>query len=94
MSTFDPKSRYVRHAATYTTLDRKGRPVLALTPARKPAEVELGVHRRIEGQRLDHLAYYYLSDAHGYWRICELNDVLLPDALAEADEIRIPTRLG
>ena len=93
MAIFDPKSRYVKHARTYRTTDRRGRTVIALTPAAQPQQNKLGVHRRKQGQRLEHLAAFYLQDAYGFWRIAELNNVMLPDALAEADLIDIPTVL-
>jgi hypothetical protein len=88
---FDAKSRYVKNATTYQTVDRRGRAVVAVTPARPPAQTLLGIHRRKQGQRLDHLAAFYLKDADGFWRIAELNDVMLPEALSEAPFIDIPT---
>lgn len=94
MAVFDPKSRYVRYARTVEITDARGRTVLALTPAEPPPEDELGEHRLDDGQRLDHLASFYLDDPSGYWRICELNDALLPDALAEVELVKIPTRRG
>ena len=94
MALFDPKSRYLRHASTVTITDDAGRTVPVLTPAEPPAEDELGQHRRRDGQRLDHLASYYLDDPGGYWRICDLNDAILPDALAEVDLIKIPAGRG
>ena len=92
MATFDKKSRYVLNAQAYTTIDRRGREVTALTPAEKPVQTQLGEHRRRDGQRLDHLANFYLGDASGFWRLAEHNDVMLPDAIAEADVIRVPRR--
>jgi hypothetical protein len=91
MAVFDTKSRYVKNAETYQTVDRRGRTVVAVTPAEKPVQNTLGVHRRKQGQRLDHLAAFYIKDANGFWRLCELNDVMLPEALSEADFIDIPT---
>jgi hypothetical protein len=93
MAVFDGKSRYVKNASTYEVTDRRGRKVLALTVAKKPVQTLLGEHLRKEGQRLDHLANFYLEDPNGFWRICELNDVMLPDALAEVDVVKIPTVL-
>jgi hypothetical protein len=61
--------------------------------ARVPAQRELGEHIRRDGQRLDHLANYYLKDSTAYWRICAMNDALLPDQLAEVELIKIPTRI-
>ena len=90
---FDPNSRYAG-VAGYTAMDRRGRMVTVVPAPDKPEQALLGLHRRIEGQRLDHLAFHYLSDPAGYWRICELSDVMLPDALAEARDIPIPVKAG
>jgi hypothetical protein len=88
---FDNLSRY-RDTEQYTVIDRRGRtvPVVAVPEAR--VDTELGVHLRSEGQRLDHLAQKYLANAAGFWRLCDLNDAMWPDAIAEATEIRIPRR--
>lgn len=88
---FDPKSRYAG-AQTYEVVDRRGRRVAVVPPFEQPREGLLGVHLRREGQRLDHLAHRYLDDPAGFWRICERNGVMLPDALAEAGEVEIPRR--
>jgi len=93
MAVFDGKSRYVKDASTYEATDRRGRTVVALTAANRPEQTLLGEHLLKEGQRLDHLANFYLEDANGFWRIAEINDAMLPDALAEADAIKIPTEL-
>ena len=93
MAIFDGKSRYVKHASLYEVADRRGRRVAALTVADKPVQTLLGEHLRREGQRLDHLVNFYLQDPNGFWRIAELNDAMLPDALAEVDTLQIPTVL-
>jgi len=93
MAIFDPKSRYVKNASIYEATDRRGRQVAALTAADEPVQTLLGEHLRKEGQRLDHLANFYLQDPNGFWRIAELNDAMLPDALAEVDTLKIPTVL-
>jgi hypothetical protein len=93
MAMFDQASRYVRNASIYEASDRRGRRVPALTAADAPAQALLGEHLRREGQRLDHLANFYLQDPNAFWRICEINDALLPDALAEVDAVKIPTVL-
>ena len=93
MAVFDGQSRYVKNAETYEVTDRRGRRVVALTAAARPVQTRLGSHLRREGQRLDHLANFYLQDPHGYWRIAELNDAMLPEALTEADVLEIPTEL-
>jgi hypothetical protein len=88
---FDPRSRY--HALpVITCTDRRGRAVAVTPAAPDPHETLRGFHLRREGQRIDHLSFHYLSDAAGYWRICELAGVMLPEALTEAREIPIPPR--
>ncbi|HLT39611.1 MAG TPA: hypothetical protein VK034_25180 [Enhygromyxa sp.] len=91
MAIIDKTSRYAQYADYLEVTDENGEQVLAIGPARRPSLRELGEHIRREGQRLDHLANYYLKDPNGYWKICELNDVLLPDQLAEVELIKIPT---
>ncbi len=93
MAVFGNNSRYVKHARVYQVIDRRGRLVVALMAAAKPTQTLLGQHLKKEGQRLDHLANFDLQDPTGFWRLCELNDVMLPDALAEADIIEIPAVL-
>lgn len=93
MAHFDKKSRYVKNSSVVDRVDAEGRPVRMVLPARRLELVQLGEHRLREGQRLDHLASYYLDDPTAFWRICELNDVMLPDALAEVETVRIPTKI-
>jgi hypothetical protein len=91
MATFESKSRYVNYATTYVIDDGKGSSVQVLGAATVPAQDELGEHLRRQGQRLDHLAGFYLAHPTGFWRICEHNNAMLPDSLAEAERIKIPT---
>ena len=93
MAIFDEKSRYPANSDIYEATDRRGRKVAALTVPTAPEQTLLGEHLRKEGQRLDHLANFYLQDPNGYWRLAELADAMLPDALAETDSVRIPTVL-
>ncbi len=88
---FDDKSRYA-DLETYTVTDCRGRTVAVVPVPDAPEEVSIGLHILRQGQRIDHLAYKYLDDPAGYWRICELNDVMLPEALTEAQEISIPRK--
>lgn len=92
MATFDAKSRYVKYATVYEATDRRGRTVQALTAATPPAQTKLGEHLRKQGQRLDHLANHYLADPSGFWRLAEMNDALLPDAVLTQDAIKIPSK--
>ena len=94
MAVFDPLSRYVKPPLeVYDAVDVRGRTVKALPIIEAPIEFSLGRHVRRQGQRLDHLANGYLADPNGYWRIAELNGALLPDALAEVEEVKIPSPL-
>lgn len=90
MAIIDNTSRYAKYAEILELADANAEQVHALGPAKRPSLNELGEHILREGQRLDHLANYYLKDPHGYWKICELNDVLLPDQLAEVELVKIP----
>ena len=92
MASFDPKSRYGKHATIYEAKDRRGRTVNALTAALPGTQTKLGEHLRQQGQRLDHLANHYFGDANGFWRLAELNDAVLPDAVLTQDVIKIPSR--
>ena len=87
----DARSRY-KDAKTYQIVDHRGRTrtVLAVPPA--PKLSIRGEHLRIQGQRLDHLAGYYLGDPTASWAIAEANDVMLPEALSEAESIKIPNK--
>jgi hypothetical protein len=90
---FDKNSRYAQ-LPTYQVPDRRGRQVAVVPPAPALVQALAGYHVRKDGQRLDLLAGRYLDDATMFWRICELADVMLPDALGVADEIAIPQRAG
>lgn len=91
MATFEKKSRYAG-VNTYTVTDRRGREVTIVAVPNRPTQETLGTHLRRQGQRLDHLAQKYLGDATSFWRICEINDAMTADVLAEAPEVQIPTK--
>lgn len=86
---FDPKSRYAA-LETYTVRDRRGREVTVVPVPPKPNQALLGIHLLRQGERLDLLAQNYLDNAAGFWRICEINEVMLAEALTEQREISIP----
>jgi hypothetical protein len=88
---FDADSRYAQ-LVTYPVMTRDGRVVMVVPVPSAPGESLLGYHRRHQAERLDHLAYAYLGDGAQSWRICELGDVMVPDALGEAREIPIPPK--
>ena len=91
MALFDRLSRYAKPPLTiYQVTDVRGRTVSALPVPDAPSEVSAGIHVRKQGETLDQLAFGFLSDAHAYWRICELNSAVIPDSLAEAETLEIP----
>jgi hypothetical protein len=90
---FSPSSRYAS-LTPYHVRDRRDRYVSVVPVPLAPAERLLGYHVLRQGQRLDHLAYKYLSDATMFWRICELNDVMQAEQLTEVTEVAIPTQVN
>ncbi|MEP6714014.1 MAG: hypothetical protein ABJC09_00480 [Terriglobia bacterium] len=90
---FDANSRYLK-VPTYAVKDHRGRVVNVVETPADPNEGLLGIHVLRQGERLDHLAYKYLNDPAGYWRIAERNEVILPEQLSEKREIEIPGKSG
>jgi len=86
---FDPKSRYVG-LQTYMVKVSRGRDVAVVPVPLPPNQATLGIHVLRQGERLDHLAQKYLHNGAGFWRICELNDAMIAEALTESREIAIP----
>ena len=89
---FDDKSRYKKQEQ-YTVKDRRGRTVPVVSVPAAPAPRIIGYHLLKQGQRVDHLAFKYLDNPAGFWRIAEANDKMLPEALTEQTEIAIPNKL-
>jgi hypothetical protein len=84
-----PGSRY-QNTGTYTVTRPDGTVVAALRlPLPGPAVVR-GYYRRQNGQRLDLIANHFLQDATAFWRLCDANSAVVPDALAARDLIGIP----
>ena len=86
---FDPKSRYAK-LVTYPRTDHLGRTVMVVPAPPPPADALLGIHVLRQGERIDHLAYRYLDNPAGFWRICEFNGAMLAEAITEQPEISIP----
>jgi hypothetical protein len=61
--------------------------VAAPRPVQGPVRL---THRRLEGQRLDHIAAHYLDDATAFWRLCDAANATAPDALAARAGVPIP----
>ena len=50
-------------------------------------------HAVVERDRLDNLAHRYLGDPEQYWRLCDANGALRPDALVETIGSRVRVTL-
>ena len=88
---FTNNSRY-KNSETYSLRDRHGRDVrVVAVPDPRPQQFR-GYHPRKQGQRLDHLAAHYLDEPTAFWRICDANDAMLPEALSEQRETIIPLK--
>ncbi|SEO03946.1 hypothetical protein SAMN05216404_11089 [Nitrosospira multiformis] len=84
-----PGSRYEK-TGTMVLIRFDGTRINVLrTPIPRPAFVR-GYFRRSEGQRLDLIANRFLNDPNGFWRLCDANNVMVPDALAKRDLVGIP----
>jgi len=88
---FTRGSRYEK-MATYTAKGPGGRDVTAVRLPLPSATALIGYHRRQVGQRLDHLAAAYLGDATAFWRLCDANGTVVPDALAARELVGIPRK--
>lgn len=53
-------------------------------------DVVLGFFRRTSGQRLDLIANRFLADPTAFWQLCDANNTMVPDALANRDLVGIP----
>jgi len=90
MAKFSADSRYSRYSKPFKTVDSRGREVLAVEPAIVPLKRNRGTHVAKDPQRLDHLAWFYLQRADGFWELTTHNRRLLPDAVLSQDRIKIP----
>ncbi len=91
MSSFDPKSRYFA-APIYQVLDHRNRLINVVAVPVRVAMPVAGWHVWRQGQRPDHLAFRYLDDGAGFWRIAEANDAMQSEWLSEQAEIAIPVK--
>ena len=82
-------SRYGK--AETTTVRKANGTFVTVTKLPLPApQPLLGFHRRLEGQRLDLIAARYQTDATAFWKLCDANNSMVPDALSVHDLIGIP----
>jgi hypothetical protein len=87
---FFPGSRYEKVGTAIVT--KADGTVVTVTTLPLPLQNPLlGFHRRLDGQRLDLIASHYLQDATTFWRLCDANNSMVPDALAVQNLVGIPT---
>jgi hypothetical protein len=86
---FFPGSRYAS-LGSYAAHRLDGSTVLVTRLPKPVAGPLLGYHRRLGGKRLDHIAAHYLSDPTGFWRLCDANGAVVPDALGAAELVGVP----
>lgn len=84
-----PGSRYEKTGTTIIHRPDGTQVHVLRTPLPRPAFVR-GYHRRMDGQRLDLIANHFLNDPNGFWRLCDANNAMVPDALAGRDLVGIP----
>ena len=86
---FFPGSRYI--ASPQYNLTLRDGTVLPVVKAPTPgAPVVLGYYRRQAGNRLDQIAARFLGDATQFWRICDADGAMVPDALAARPLVGVP----
>ncbi|HEX2039854.1 MAG TPA: hypothetical protein VHF47_09010 [Acidimicrobiales bacterium] len=91
---FFPGSRYEKEG-TYQVAGPDGAAVTVTrlpVPPRRGTVALLGYHRREETQRLDHLAAHFLADPTAFWRLCDANSAVSPDALAARQLVAVPRK--
>ncbi len=86
---FFPGSRYAKQS-TYQVKRADGSVVQAVRLPLPGPQLLLGYVRQTEPRRLDLIASRFLADATTFWRLCDANDAVVPDALAARDLIGIP----
>lgn len=91
MASFHPASRYASAVPVEGT-DAYGQTVRMVPFRVAGAPAPVARYRRTAAQRLDHIAASLLGDAHGYWRICDANGAIVPDALADVATVDLPDR--
>jgi hypothetical protein len=77
---------------TATTLTASGRTIVYLRRRFVPPPERFALlyeHTVMDGDRPDLLAHHYLGDPEQFWRLCDANNVLAPEALTSEPGRRI-----
>jgi hypothetical protein len=79
---FAPTSRYAQvPTAVYVDRDGRARPYVRPRPIPSPPAPARQRHEMADGERLDHVAARTFGDPEQWWRLCDVNGELRPDAL-------------
>jgi hypothetical protein len=92
---FAANSRYYR-LATRTIEPTRGKPVVYLERRFLPPSSSFQVlqkHSVMQDERLDNIAAQFLSDATLFWRLCDANNAMRPEALTETPGRRLDITL-
>jgi len=88
---FYPGSRY-QNQPTYTLVQPDGSVITVVKLPLPSPNPLIGYHKRNQGERLDLIANHYLGDATTFWRLCDANNAMVPDALAAHATVGIPKK--
>lgn len=88
---FFPGSRY-QNAGTYQVPGPNGALVTVTVLPLPTTRPIAGWFPVTNGERLDLVAYRFLSDPTATWVLCDTNDSVVPDALAVHPTVAIPVR--
>lgn len=90
---FDPTSRYYNLPTTIlTVIGPDGTPIEIRYVRRRfipstDGETTLLEHTFTQGERLDNITARYLADPTLFWRVCDSNLVLRPEALEQIGRV-------
>jgi hypothetical protein len=83
-------SRYEKSGTILVTTADDTKVTALKLPLPGAAIVQGYCRRRAATSRLDLVANFYLKDATVFWKLCDANNAMVPDALAARDLIGIP----
>ncbi len=86
---FAANSRYYG-LTPYTASTAAGQNIVAIPLPLATAPALAGYYQRPAGERLDLVAARFLADPTAFWRLCDANNAMVPDALAARPTVGIP----
>lgn len=66
--------------------------ITVVVPPAPTSPAIVGYRTRRQSDRLDLLGNYYLQDATTFWKFCDANGAVVPDALATHAQIAVPQK--